>query len=216
MIVSHKHQFIFVAIPKTATHAIRHALRPMLGNNDWEQCNLFEPKQFPIEELANLRHGHIGLKQLRPFLPHTMWTNYRKFCIAREPLNRFISAVSFLNRHTDVMKKDPLGNMKKMLSEQRSKPRLLLLPQYQFVSDDNNSPLLDRHFRFERIESDFVDLCKWLSLPVAQLTIINKGPHKADEFELDTETIEMVYDYYSQDYALLKYSKDIQTIESGN
>ena len=34
MIISHKHRFIFVAVPKTATHAVRKALRPHLGR-DW-------------------------------------------------------------------------------------------------------------------------------------------------------------------------------------
>ena len=42
MIVSHRHRSIFFALPHTGTHAIRAALRPFLGSDDWEQEGLME------------------------------------------------------------------------------------------------------------------------------------------------------------------------------
>ena len=66
MIISHARKFLFVAIPKTATQAIRRALRPHLHQHDWEQCHLFEPKAFPLEPIAQLRHGHISCAQIKP------------------------------------------------------------------------------------------------------------------------------------------------------
>jgi hypothetical protein len=48
MIISHKHKFIFFAIPRTGTHAIRFALRPFLGEEDWEQVGLFKNSLIPI------------------------------------------------------------------------------------------------------------------------------------------------------------------------
>jgi hypothetical protein len=37
MIFSQSQQFVFFAIPKTGTHAIREVFRPHLGTEDWEQ-----------------------------------------------------------------------------------------------------------------------------------------------------------------------------------
>ena len=37
MIFSSSRKFIFFAVPKTGTHAVRAVLRPFLGDEDWEQ-----------------------------------------------------------------------------------------------------------------------------------------------------------------------------------
>jgi len=76
MIISFQHQFVFVAIPKTATHSVRVALRPHLGPHDWEQCHLFEKKAFPIHAIAQIRHGHIRCSDIQPFSLSGMWDNY--------------------------------------------------------------------------------------------------------------------------------------------
>ena len=69
MIISLKHRFIFVAIPKTGTHSIRQALRVHLGDEDMEQVGLFVQKKLPIPELAQFKHGHLTLQQLRAAFP---------------------------------------------------------------------------------------------------------------------------------------------------
>jgi len=63
MIISHKHSFIFAAVPKTGTHSVREALRQHMGPDDLEQARLFVEKQFPFPELAKVGHGHISLDQ---------------------------------------------------------------------------------------------------------------------------------------------------------
>lgn len=40
MIVSHRHRFVFFAVPRTGSHAVHAALRPLLGPEDWEQEGL--------------------------------------------------------------------------------------------------------------------------------------------------------------------------------
>ena len=95
MIVSHRHRFIFVAVPKTGTHSVRHALRGHLGPDDMEQARLFVEKQFPIPELAQLGHGHLSFEQVRPFLGEEVFQNYLKFAFVRNPFDRFISYCAF-------------------------------------------------------------------------------------------------------------------------
>ncbi len=47
VIVSHRHRFIFAAVPKTGTHSVRQALREQMGDEDVEQVGLFVNKRFP-------------------------------------------------------------------------------------------------------------------------------------------------------------------------
>ena len=58
MIVSHRHRFIFAAVPKTGTHSVRQALREQLGESDVEQVGLFVDKRFPWADLAAAPEGH--------------------------------------------------------------------------------------------------------------------------------------------------------------
>jgi hypothetical protein len=91
MIVSHKHRFIFVAVPKTGTHSVRQALREQLGDEDVEQVGLFVDKRFPWEGLAAIRHGHVSLRQVRPCLGEDAFSGYFKFAFVRNPFDRFVS-----------------------------------------------------------------------------------------------------------------------------
>ena len=98
MIVSFAHKFIFAAIPKTGTHAVRQALRAHLGPDDIEQVGLFVQKKFPMPELAALQHGHLSLEQVRPFLAAEQFDGFFKFAFVRNPFDRFISYCAFMTR----------------------------------------------------------------------------------------------------------------------
>ena len=65
MIISFEHEFVFAAVPKTGTHAVRQALRAHLGPNDIEQVGLFVQKKFPIPQLAARQHMRINLERKR-------------------------------------------------------------------------------------------------------------------------------------------------------
>ena len=67
MIISLEHRFIFAAIG-TGTHAVRRALREHMGAQDMEQVGLFVQRKLPIPELAQIRHGHLTLQQIRRHL----------------------------------------------------------------------------------------------------------------------------------------------------
>ena len=84
MIVSHRHRFIFAAVPKTGTHAVRQALREQMGETDLEQVGLFVHKRFPWADLAAIQHGHLSLRQVRPYLGEEAFGGYFKFAFVRK------------------------------------------------------------------------------------------------------------------------------------
>ena len=54
MIISHKHKFIFIAVPKTGSQTVRKLFRSFLDENDEEQCALFDLKRSSIPEIRNM------------------------------------------------------------------------------------------------------------------------------------------------------------------
>jgi hypothetical protein len=205
VIISFRHKFIFVAIPKTATHAFRVALRPKLAPNDWEQCVLFEKKFFPVEALKNIGHGHLTCRQVKPFLLPEIWENYLKFCTVRNPFERFVSYCKFVNRDNDLMEKNPLETMKQIISDKITHDKILFRPQVEFITDEDGKLMADYICRFEDLQNDFDKVCEKLNFPKVELQKIN-ATNPANRTEIfDSELREMVEDFYRRDFELYGY-----------
>ena len=97
MIVSHRHRFIFFAVPRTGTHAVRAALQPFPGPDDWQQKELLGRVRSPLPTLRRMEHGHITLRQARAHLPEAVWRTYFKFAFVRNSCDRFVSACAIRN-----------------------------------------------------------------------------------------------------------------------
>ena len=120
MIVSHQHRYIFVPMPKTGTHSVRQALREHLGPDDIEQVGLFVNKRFPFDDIARIKHGHLSVRQVRPYLGDEVADGYFKFTFVRNPFDRFVSYCSFMTRQTGAFDRDPKGTMRRILWRLRS------------------------------------------------------------------------------------------------
>ncbi|MCA9048167.1 MAG: sulfotransferase family 2 domain-containing protein [Planctomycetaceae bacterium] len=202
MIVSHAHQFLFVAIPKTGTHAVREALRPHLGSRDWEQCRLFVEKAMPVERLAAIGHGHLTCCQIREHLHPFMWQRYLKFCFIRNPVDRFVSYCRFINRDNNRMTRDPLGTMKQTITDHTALRSVLLRPQHEFVTDSSGRLLVDFAGRVENLQQDFNEICRRIGLPSPRLSVVNASPRTQFETVPDAELTELLTDVYGRDFHL--------------
>jgi hypothetical protein len=200
MIVSHSRAFVFVAVPKTGSQAVRLALRPCLNSLDWEQCGLFEQKRFPVPALAELGHGHISCSQLRPFLLPEMWDRYRRFAFVRDPLQRFLSLTRFWYAAQEPRVR--LDSGKRILTDERLRRHPLVRPQSEFVCDADGELLVDRVGLQAELAADFSRVCEWLDLPLLPLVLRNASPVPAAELEPDSELLGLVADFYRQDFLL--------------
>ena len=208
MIISFRHNFIFVAIPKTATHAFRHALRPCLAPNDWEQCVLFERKFFPIAALAEIGHGHLSLRQIEPFVLPQMFENFFKFCTVRNPFDRFVSYCRFINRDTQNMQTGALATMKKTIADKSIQRQPLFRPQIEFVTDEAENLLVDFVCRFENLQSDFEKVCEKLGFPAVRLEKVNSTDATNYQSFYDNELKEMTREFYRKDFEFFDYPLD--------
>lgn len=202
MIVSHHQSYVFVAIPKTGSQSVRKALRPGLTPTDWEQCGLFEVKRFPIPALADIGHGHITCRQIKPFLGESLWSRYRKFAFVRDPFERFSSMIRF--RHPGEKTAENLLQLgKRTLSDSKLSQHPLALPQCHFICDADGQPMVDTIGRYSSLATDFQRITADFGLTAGVLPHINASPNPQLQLPVDDELHGMIQHFYRQDFQLL-------------
>lgn len=204
MIVSPSRNFIFVAIPKTGTHAVRQALRAHMGPDDMEQVGLFADKRLPIPELAHIRHGHLGLAQIRPFLPAGDFDRFVKFAFVRNPFDRFVSYCAFMTRNEDVFEKDPHRVMRYFIANPQW-GHILFQPQYAQLVDDEGKLLTDMIGRFETMQESYDAIAGRIGIPAATLERVNESSHADFRTYYNQELRDGVAKLYARDLELFGY-----------
>ena len=205
MIVSHLHRYIFVAMPKTGTHSVRQALREHMSAEDIEQVGLFVNKRFPYEQLAAIRHGHLSLEQVRPYVGEGIFDDYFKFAFVRNPYDRFVSYCAFMTRDTDVFQRDPQAVMRHFLFAQPPEQHILFQPQSSLLVDAEGRLLTDMVGRVETMQASYEAICGRIGIPARALDQVN-GSTRGDYRGYYTDELrEAVATRYRNDIDLFGY-----------
>ena len=205
MIISHRHRFIFFAVPRTATHAIRTALRPGLGDTDWQQQSLTEVVRIPVPALARIGHGHVSFRQIQACLPEEA-AGYFKFAVVRNPYDRFVSACAMLNKRNPTYLGNETAFMKRALGFPRFRARVLVRPQWQMLADDADELRMDFVGRYETLQQSFDEVCRLIGLPAATLEPSNASEHGVFPSYYDDELLRRVTDLYREDFRYFGYA----------
>lgn len=208
MIISHRHRFIFVAVPKTGTQSIRAALRPHLGPEDWEQEDWDGSRRFPLPDMAALGHGHLGVDDVRPKLAPGLWEAYFTFAFVRNPWTRFVSCAFFRNRHRPLFRSRPRGVMKLLLESGAVRDDILFKPQHGFVESAAGDARVAFVGRYERLQEGFDTVCDRVGLPRSVLPHLNDTEHAPPGDYYDDELQESVGRYYERDIRTFGYAFD--------
>lgn len=197
--ISHKHKFIFIHIPKTGGTSIEAALHD-------ESCQLLSGEW----DYTSSRHAplnHLTLQELAAcgLATPDQLNSYFKFCIVRNPWDRLISEIScrwmspwFQDmeleqriRYACARGTTPLGIANH------------LRPQADFVS----APGLQMDFigRFEYLDQDFAEVCRLLGIK-AVLPHHNRSQHQPYQEYYNAETQALVTNTYRRDIDAFHYT----------
>ena len=205
MIVSHAKRYIFFAVPKTATQAIRQQLATQLTADDWQQHALYGRQVLPIQELAELGHGHISVRQAERYLSQDILGDYYRFAFVRHPFDRFVSATTFLFGDQADFRRNPIQMMKLALGRERFRERILIKPQFDLLRTEGGEIGVDFVGRYENLAADFSTVCERVGLPVMTLKHLNTSTRGSYEQYLDDALCEQLMKFYRQDFEKFSY-----------
>ncbi len=206
MIYAESQRFIFFAVPKTGTHAVREALRPHLSPADWEQQLRYGEQLSPLPEIAAINHGHVSYRQLSSVVGPETLSRFFRFAFTRHPYDRFVSVCAFLARTDPSYKQNPTEWMKSALKRPQFCNRVLVASQHALLSDENGVLGLDFVGRYESLQIDFDAICDRLKLPQVTLAHRNSSEHDSYQQLLNNELREALWKRYEQDFLSFNYS----------
>jgi len=216
MIISHKHKFLIIAIPKTASNSIRKSLVPL---------GVIEEKVSPRPVCNDEFKQHGTISEAITEFNKRGWdyNDYFKYSIVRNPWDRYFSFLTYYKSKLEFYRNDnePLNenkerqkmNVVKRFDNKTYKEVLRDLiinnpSQMSYLIDSNNNIIMDRIGQLENIQNDFNDFCQLVNLPKQQFAHRNKSSNlninKKDLFT--QELIDMVAE--KEKWAINKFNYD--------
>ena len=95
--------------------------------------------------------------------------------------------------------------MRRAIARERFRQRVLALPQYRLLADENDTPALDYVGRYETLQESFDEICLRIGIAPPELGRRNESRHRGYEGYYDASLKEAVAEYYRKDFALFGY-----------
>ena len=176
---------------------------PLTRKNDFAM-----PGRVSVDRaVAAIRHGHLSLLQVRPFLGEDMFAGYFKFAFVRNPFDRFVSYCAFMLRGGEVFERRPRDVMRHFLFEQPPEQHILFQPQASLlVAEDGATLLTDAIGRVEDMQGSYDAICGRIGIASRPLDRVNSTKRGDYRRYYDPPLIEAVAARYARDLELFGYT----------
>ena len=175
MLLSHKHKFIFIHVPKTGGTSIKAVLEPYADHK----------YGIPLK--------HNGAKYWQNQLGKKMWKKYFVFAFVRNPWDRMVSRrfyQKYVNLNPEARERgEKCKTLLEFLNLARSK---FVMNQSRYFRNHKNKYVVDFVGRFENLQGDFDIICEKTGLPQMVLPKLNTSPHGDYRQYYDEETKKVV------------------------
>jgi hypothetical protein len=213
MLISHKHKFITIDIPKTGTRSLRESLLPL---------GIIDVSGLPNFCTEFYQHD-CAIRAKKQFAKNNWnWNDYFKFTIVRDPWTRYFSffkyfksyGEKYLRRDKSINWKKPELNQGKLCVElfenkddQTVLKNIILNNDSQdsYYCDENGEIIVDHIASFEDLQNAFVFLCDQVGIKTPNLQHGNKS-----------STPQIMHDIYNQESVDLVAQKEKNIIELKN
>lgn len=148
MIISYRHEFVFIKTKKTAGSSIEHYLFPYLGPDD--VCSGSSLDGTPSLNPIKMKKGHVGWRWLAENRPRE-WRKFFSFAVVRNPWDTAVSAYFWFRHHADIqgMAPEQFGDFAEWI---HSSGPCGLNPWSLFAN--NVAPVVDKVLRYETLHQE--------------------------------------------------------------
>lgn len=146
----------------------------------------------------------------RTYLKKKTLADFVKFCIVRNPYDRMISAYHFLgNKLTFTQFIHWVHAELDNYYRHKIDPFVVILPQWEFVINENGTNGMDEVLRFENLSTEFDSFKKKYDLPTTMtLPHINSRKRNKTLISYYTQELaDMVYHMYKWDFKMFGYKR---------
>lgn len=198
MIISHKHEFIFLKTNKTAGTSFEIALSKFCGDTDiiapitsrdekirgrlgyrTAQNYIVPFSHYALQDWKDLFrnsrrlrfYNHISAREVRHLIGETIWSKYYKFCFERNPWDRLISL------YYGRCKKEPRPSISEFIDSRA--PDSLKENGFQVYTIDGEVAV-DKVYLYERLERELEEIAGRLGLPGGLSLPRAKGDSRKD------------------------------------
>ena len=219
MRISHEHQFVFLAVPRTGSTTIRNILD---GYSDIKSVHITETtNDFPF-------YNHISALELKKIFDGRdwHWFDYKRFCVIRNPYDRVVSlyhhylqerakarrkrdiVLSMIDTVKDNLKPSRIPTFKDYVMRIEPETRLPTSLK-NFICDEKSNFLVEDVLMYERLKEElpryFYDL--EIDFSAEDIPHLNASKDRSEyRSYYDEETIEKVSTIYAYEIARFGYS----------
>lgn len=196
--ISSKHKFIFIHIPKCGGSSIE----SLFGYNLWDRGKF--PSHFCSYDLFLGKDSssakylqHSTITEIRE-MKNDLIDDYFSFSFVRNPWDRHLSDFFFYGGQKRC-------DFKNFLLNPPSLDLSHSMPQLDFICSSDGEFLVDFVGKFENIQSDFDTICDKIGIDRQKLPHTNKSNHKHYTEYYDDKTREIVAEKYAKDIEYFGY-----------
>lgn len=216
MLISYRHQFLFVHIPKTAGVSVDAALRPFADNT----AAFFENRLLSVlgihvnhftSHRRKLYRRHTSAETVRKNIPAEVFDGLFKFAFVRNPWDKLVSQYHYIRKtsahhnHRSVSKMEFHDFVDRWTRSDKSRQR-------PFVCDAQGNLIVDYVGRFEHLERDFEEITRRIGVPCG-LSHANSTKHRDYRTYYDRHLVRMVSERLADEIEWLGYTFDGQPAE---
>lgn len=215
MLISHKHKFLTVDIPKTGTRSLR---LTMMG------LGVVDIFGYPPDSEHILKQ-HAKLTEIKKWFNDNKQYNfndYYKYSVIRNPWDRYFSLYSYYKMKADEHSEDKVypsdiakkqGEMSVELFKKNKNVLKILInnepPQSDYLLNEDGFLEFNKITQFENLKEGFDLFCKEVGLDETTLEHSNKSIKSVDKKDVFTqELVDMVAE--KEKWAIEKFNYDYQ------
>lgn len=218
MLLSVKHNFLFVHIAKTGGTSVRDSLQPLRWRDPWYYAMGI------CHRLNELSRDRLGMKLPRhakailakEVLPGDFFNGLFKFTFVRNPWDLQVSSYHHIRRSWPHLAegREEFGDFLRWRfdPDRPFEPHVETSNRLQtdYLVDLHGNVIVDFIGRHENLQVDFDTICKRIGIPTPNLPHKRKSTDRKKDYRsyYDDETAEIVSKHFTRDIEVLGYTFD--------